>query len=493
MSDHSAFHSTKNTISNFNPVLNAYLTKVQDLLPGTPRSQAAATPISVPPRGIHAGMPFTEPGHSRPYRGREPRRRDATDPSQPSNSHQSNQGRKRRGRGRGRGRGRDAQSQSSAQLRLSAASSNQAVTSSEESNTTGSAVITESGHKHSTPSVAGRKRPLPHDVAETSEAKKRQLANDSKVPQSNTNETSSERPSSASAIRAVNSNLSPIHDANTSKEDRNTSTDTHNHAKVTAAEVAGTKCPLSEDAIGNSEDEKEEAKEDRTQATDDQCTGTLQYKADGYPTLHIECKDIDKLKEGEFLNDTILDFYLRYCINRHMLKTLHYMQTRLVDETYGYNYERVRRWFMKIDIFKKRYALMPVCLESHWFLAILINLQNCLGNEDLDASKEPRIYLLDSLGVNRAKEGRQIARYLECIAADRHPTERFRRPNVSNVRVPQQTNEYDCGIYVLHFAESFISSPARVLSAIKKKETTYWDTSTVSQKRSSIKKILKRI
>lgn len=74
-------------------------------------------------------------------------------------------------------------------------------------------------------------------------------------------------------------------------------------------------------------DEKEEAKEDRTQATDDQCTGTLQYKADGYPTLHIECKDIDKLKEGEFLNDTILDFYLRYCINRHMLKTLHYMQS----------------------------------------------------------------------------------------------------------------------------------------------------------------------
>lgn len=151
------------------------------------------------------------------------------------------------------------------------------MTSSEESNTTGSAVITESGHKHSTPSgkcnqcsadvavnhanvtlitVAGRKRPLPHDVAETSEAKKRQLANDSKVPQSNTNETSSERPSSASAIRAVNSNLSPIHDANTSKEDRNTSTDTHNHAKVTAAEVAGTKCPLSEDAIGNSEVKK---------------------------------------------------------------------------------------------------------------------------------------------------------------------------------------------------------------------------------------------
>lgn len=90
---------------------------------------------------------------------------------------------------------------------------------------------------------------------------------------------------------------------------------------------------------------------------------------------------------------------------------------------------------MKIDIFKKRYALMPVCLESHWFLAILVNLQNCLGSKDLDASEEPRIYLLDSLGVNRVKEGRHIARYLECLAADRCPTEHFRCPNVSNVPV----------------------------------------------------------
>ncbi|TQN73891.1 Ubiquitin-like-specific protease 2 [Colletotrichum shisoi] len=95
--------------------------------------------------------------------------------------------------------------------------------------------------------------------------------------------------------------------------------------------------------------------------------------------------DISRLEEGEFLNDNLIGFYLRYLqanLERdnkaladriYIMNTYFYPKLTDVKAGRGINYEGVKSWTTKIDLFSFDYIVVPVNESAHWYLAIVCN------------------------------------------------------------------------------------------------------------------------
>ncbi|CAO3564611.1 unnamed protein product [Mortierella alpina] len=100
--------------------------------------------------------------------------------------------------------------------------------------------------------------------------------------------------------------------------------------------------------------------------------------------VHVE--DISRLDEGEFLNDTLIEFGLKY-----IYSNLEALDPELADQTYIFNsffyqrllakpgkgmsssYDAIKSWTNKIDIFSKKFIIVPIHEHMHWYLAIITN------------------------------------------------------------------------------------------------------------------------
>lgn len=99
----------------------------------------------------------------------------------------------------------------------------------------------------------------------------------------------------------------------------------------------------------------------------------------------VDKADIERLNEGQFLNDNIIIFYLRYL--QHKLETelpdqaqrIYFQNTFFFDKlkptkTGGpINYDSVKSWTSKVDLFTKDYIVVPINEYSHWYVAIIYN------------------------------------------------------------------------------------------------------------------------
>lgn len=100
----------------------------------------------------------------------------------------------------------------------------------------------------------------------------------------------------------------------------------------------------------------------------------------------VDFKDLERLDDGQFLNDQLIDFYLLYLFdqakvprdkvylfNTHFFTTL----SRKVPGQRGLiNYQGVARWTAKEDIFGYDYIVVPINQDIHWYLAIICNVTN---------------------------------------------------------------------------------------------------------------------
>ncbi|ODQ54037.1 cysteine proteinase [Saitoella complicata NRRL Y-17804] len=97
--------------------------------------------------------------------------------------------------------------------------------------------------------------------------------------------------------------------------------------------------------------------------------------------------DLDRLDDGEFLNDSIIDFYLKYLQQRilsstpdrakeiHMFNTFFYKRLRDKDKNGNKpGYDNVKKWTAKVDLFRTKYVVVPVNENLHWYVALICNL-----------------------------------------------------------------------------------------------------------------------
>ncbi|NWV65957.1 SENP7 protease, partial [Malurus elegans] len=106
--------------------------------------------------------------------------------------------------------------------------------------------------------------------------------------------------------------------------------------------------------------------------------------------LGVTREDLECLEYGEFLNDVIIDFYLKYLLlekaPKHVADRTHIFSsffykclTRAEKNSEGdvkvsvaqRRHRRVKTWTRHINIFSKDYIFVPVNEESHWYIAVI--------------------------------------------------------------------------------------------------------------------------
>ncbi|XP_066474947.1 sentrin-specific protease 7 isoform X2 [Tiliqua scincoides] len=122
--------------------------------------------------------------------------------------------------------------------------------------------------------------------------------------------------------------------------------------------------------------------------------------------LGVTREDLECLECGEFLNDVIIDFYLKYlwlerapkpladrshifssffykCLTRTENNSEEHLSISLAER----RHKRVKRWTRHINIFSKDYIFVPVNEKSHWYIAVIcfpwlekVMYEDCLDN-----------------------------------------------------------------------------------------------------------------
>ncbi|XP_016330928.1 sentrin-specific protease 6 isoform X6 [Sinocyclocheilus anshuiensis] len=101
--------------------------------------------------------------------------------------------------------------------------------------------------------------------------------------------------------------------------------------------------------------------------------------------------DLNCLEEGEFLNDVIIDFYLRYLVceqqekedaskchvfSSFFFKRLTQKDHRRLPGTTDLSiqerrHSRVKTWTRSVDLFEKEFIFVPINQMAHWYLAVI--------------------------------------------------------------------------------------------------------------------------
>ena len=113
----------------------------------------------------------------------------------------------------------------------------------------------------------------------------------------------------------------------------------------------------------------------------------LTYPEMGKKKATVDWVDLERLDEGEMLNDTLVTFYMRYLEHQveqqspDLAKRIYFFSTffyeRLTSSIKGrkeINYEAVQKWTRSVDIFTYDYIVVPINEQAHWYLAVICNL-----------------------------------------------------------------------------------------------------------------------
>ncbi|KAL0579200.1 hypothetical protein V5O48_002823 [Marasmius crinis-equi] len=198
-------------------------------------------------------------------------------------------------------------------------------------------------------------------------------------------------------------------------------------------------------------------------------------------SINITVEDVGRLQPFEYINDVIMEFGLKLWLQQldkdnsvladqiYVFSTFFYQK---LDKEEGIDagYRAVARWTNKVDLFQKKYVFVPINKDMHWFLAVLYQPRFVL---DPVAERElgeqiPYIFIMDSLGQKHNKVIEKLSRYLELEAAAKHRKDGvdLMKPIGRHAQVPTQPNFCDCGLYVLHFARTFVERADRLLQTL---------------------------
>ncbi|MFS8031516.1 putative Ulp1 peptidase [Helianthus anomalus] len=190
---------------------------------------------------------------------------------------------------------------------------------------------------------------------------------------------------------------------------------------------------------------------------------------------HMEC-----LAPEACISSIIMNFYIRYLQQQsssfdsatchfHIFNT--YFYNKLEKLSYEEDsFRKFRKWWKGVSLSEKAYILLPVHESAHWSLVII-----CLPSAEDELS--PILLHLDSLGLHDSRTlCDNIKRFLKeewsYLRKSKTPVDPPTTDEIcenddfrvdhKRVTVPQQKNDYDCGLFVLLYMERFIKeAPVR--------------------------------
>ncbi|KAF9649915.1 cysteine proteinase, partial [Thelephora ganbajun] len=207
--------------------------------------------------------------------------------------------------------------------------------------------------------------------------------------------------------------------------------------------------------------------------------------------VNITRGDLERLQPGKYLNDTLIEFGLKLWLNDlrdcdpeladqiHLFSSFFYKKLAIKDKRAGY--ESVRKWTSRVDVFSKRYLVVPINEHLHWYLAIIYQpeyttnqSQNGGRRTNSDgrnhqagrAGNHTYIFVFDSLNGKHPGAMKNLVQYLRFEATDKKGIDNPSSPEAMAAHVPTQDNYCDCGLYLLHFAKVFMEDPVKSFNTI---------------------------
>lgn len=114
----------------------------------------------------------------------------------------------------------------------------------------------------------------------------------------------------------------------------------------------------------------------------------LVFPPTGKNRATVDKIDIPRLDEKEFLNDNLINFYIRYLEHTlekerpELRRKVYFFSTFFFEKlrsTKGkINYDGVKAWTAKVDLLSYDYIFVPVNEHAHWYLAIICNIPNAI-------------------------------------------------------------------------------------------------------------------
>uniref|UniRef100_A0A1J3JAS1 Putative ubiquitin-like-specific protease 2A n=1 Tax=Noccaea caerulescens TaxID=107243 RepID=A0A1J3JAS1_NOCCA len=197
----------------------------------------------------------------------------------------------------------------------------------------------------------------------------------------------------------------------------------------------------------------------------------------------VRKQDIELLKPRRFINDTIIDFYIKYLKSRippeergrfHFFNCFFFRKLANLDKgspsTFGGReaYQRVQKWTKNVDLFEKDYIFVPINFSFHWSLIIICHPGESVPSHVENPPRVPCILHLDSIkGSHKGGLINIFPSYLQEEWKARHgdATIDFSRPpnmQFISLELPQQENSFDCGLFLLHYLDLFVAqAPAK--------------------------------
>ncbi|CAM0141114.1 hypothetical protein VKS41_004933 [Umbelopsis sp. WA50703] len=308
------------------------------------------------------------------------------------------------------------------------------------------------------------------------------------------------------------------------------------------------------------------------------------YPFTGYGGITVSKADEARLDDGEFLNDSIIDFYMKWILDQlqsrnpelasqvHVFNSFFYKRLTQRNPNSSQSdslYERVKKWTSKINLFDKTYVFIPINENWHWYLAVICNLNRMVpspkatqpsstvllvpSTEDESSSEpdssqpialqtpspmdvdepasvetlsssprtrstptgyrtlklrsdkspadkgssinSPWMFLLDSLGNRHPKALQCLQQYLQAEAKERMGFDIEQdgcKPTSLYGKVPRQRNYCDCGVYLLHYMEVFLSNPQKYVTMLAERcdEQQEWAPTEAHDKRQKIRQVI---
>lgn len=236
----------------------------------------------------------------------------------------------------------------------------------------------------------------------------------------------------------------------------------------------------------------------------------------------ISLADFKRLDDGEYLNDTLINFFLKLMMEKwatqefasetYIFNTFFFERLMQRDEKGNGGYTNVKKWTSKVDLLKMKNIIIPIHSKMHWFVAVIYNLPALLrpkfrsSSQEVDEVQEPISSISDSPGLRVLRHGafpvnstptrntrskvpinveeeplivifdslrsnrhtfvyRALKDYIVALVKDKLDIKVDKesiRAKVANV--PQQTNHCDCGVYLIHYMERFMLDPEQSIT-----------------------------
>lgn len=244
----------------------------------------------------------------------------------------------------------------------------------------------------------------------------------------------------------------------------------------------------------------------------------LKYRFIDNDVLTITISDFKTLFNNNWINDSIIDFFIKYeiesAIKNNAFKNnqiyafnsffFSKLMTKNVNNAIPDFYENVKRWLNKIDLLSFLYIIIPINENSHWYFCIIKGLSNLklksennctiIKNYDLN---ELKLFFSDNNHENKIIKGKhfQLSSKLENSQFEstdqknitifvfdslshthnnvEWPFKKFlvdyfkikhnltldpKRIVFQNAKVPKQKNFNDCGIHVIYNIKKWLNN-----------------------------------